>query len=232
MPDAGGRARRLTICERALPTVEGMNARPVLTARALRHAYGSTVVLDGAELTIRAGESVALVAVALAMGGGVVLVPGLFLVGFTVGRERWIGAIAGSVRGTALVGAAAALLGAGLFAVAGLEGIRLHAIPSATLGLLMAIVYVCVLLLALHSPLRRTLEATLAPLGRMALTNYLAATLVVVATRPFMAAAGLLEGSDSDWWITLAGCGVLLLVQMIISAAWLSRFSQGPLEAL
>lgn len=56
--------------------------------------------------------------------------------------------------------------------------------PSFTSGLtdlLLAGVYVCALLVLLRTPLRPALRAIFAPLGRMALTNYLTATLLVLA---------------------------------------------------
>lgn len=69
----------------------------------------------------------------------------------------------------------------------------------------------------------------LAPAGRMPLTNYLLQSLAMGA---------LLSGWGLGWgqWMDtaqLAGLGlVIVLVQWLISAAWMSRHAQGPIEAL
>lgn len=63
------------------------------------------------------------------------------------------------------------------------------------------------------------------PMGRMTLTNYLTATLVVVALAP------LLDLYDSGRWGTAMALAVgILLVQAAWSRWWLARFRYGPAE--
>jgi uncharacterized protein len=82
-------------------------------------------------------------------------------------------------------------------------------------------------MLALHMPLRAPLTAVLAPLGRLALTNYLLATLVFV---PVGRAVGL-EGS-ARWGTAIALGAGILAVQAVLSPLWLRRFRYGPMEWL
>lgn len=105
---------------------------------------------------------------------------------------------------------------------------RAFSISLAGAGLLIAGVYVCVLLVALRTPLRPVLQTVFAPLGRMALTNYLSATvLVLVASLAF-------EGPPHTWpgSTVLLIAGVILAVQWVWSTLWLRRYRQGPLEWL
>jgi uncharacterized membrane protein YeiB len=98
---------------------------------------------------------------------------------------------------------------------------------STLADLLLAGVYVCALLVLLRTPLRPVLRAVFAPLGRMALTNYLTATLLVLAATHVL---GLPIGhSLTAAYLT---AGAILTAQWLFSALWLRRFRQGPLEWL
>ncbi|MFD0485826.1 DUF418 domain-containing protein [Saccharopolyspora spinosporotrichia] len=89
----------------------------------------------------------------------------------------------------------------------------------------MAVAYATGLLLVLRTPVGRRLAPTLEALGRMALTNYITATLLIVS---FGAALGL-EGSTA--WPTMLGfAAAILVVQALWSRWWLARFRYGPLE--
>ncbi|MFB9629109.1 DUF418 domain-containing protein [Nonomuraea helvata] len=161
---------------------------------------------------------------------GVPLVPGLFLLGSALTRYGVIERIERSVRVPAALGL---VFAAGAVPVLWLQ--TETRISDATFslwfsigGLLIAGVYVCVLLLLLRTPLRPALEKVFAPLGRMALTNYLSATvLVLVATR-------LVGGVPHEWSIAtvLVIAGVILLLQWVWSTLWLNRYLQGPIEWL
>jgi uncharacterized protein len=98
----------------------------------------------------------------------------------------------------------------------------------AVAGLLIAGVYVCGMLVLLRTPLRAVLEIVFAPLGRMALTNYLTATVLVLA------AAGLVGGAPHEWpaATVLIVAGVILFIQWVWSTLWLGRHLQGPIEWL
>lgn len=126
-----------------------------------------------------AGLAATLIPAALAFGmGGPLLIAGLFLLGAALVRYGVIDRIERSTRVPLLLG----LLFAA--AAAGARWAQAGAQPSFAAGLadlLLVGVYVCALLLLLRTPLRPALRAVFAPLGRMALTNYLTATLLVLA---------------------------------------------------
>jgi uncharacterized membrane protein YeiB len=95
-------------------------------------------------------------------------------------------------------------------------------------GLLLAGVYVCGLLVLLRTPLRPALQAVFAPLGRMALTNYLSATVIVLAVSH--AIGGVPEKWSSTTVLLIAAA--ILAAQWLFSALWLRRYRFGPLEWL
>ncbi|WP_344493644.1 DUF418 domain-containing protein [Nonomuraea monospora] len=98
----------------------------------------------------------------------------------------------------------------------------------AVAGLLTAGAYVCGLLALLGTPLRAALQKVFAPLGRMALTNYLSATVLVLVI-------GALLGGAPDTWsegtVLLIAAGILV-AQRVFSGLWLRRFRYGPVEWL
>lgn len=169
--------------------------------------------------------AVLLVLPPLVGAGFFAVIPGLFLLGAALSRYGVVERIERSTAVPALLGlgfAACAVPlawwqvrtgGSGAFAAAGL----------CTAG-----AYVCGMLVLLRTPLRSALRAVFAPLGRMALTNYLTATVVVLAVRPLI-------GGRPETWPT--GTVVLVAVailagQWLLSTLWLRRYRQGPLEWL
>ncbi|AQZ60396.1 uncharacterized membrane protein [[Actinomadura] parvosata subsp. kistnae] len=145
-----------------------------------------------------------------AVGGGPLLIPGLFLVGMGLWQLR-------PPRSLLLPGFAAAALATLLltaawtsthdwtvYSVAALAGAAAYA-----LGLLLI--------------LRPKLSAVLEPLGRMALTNYVSGTAIIALALP------LLEADRTRW--SVVGLTVVTLVaQALFSRWWLSAFRYGPLE--
>jgi len=95
-------------------------------------------------------------------------------------------------------------------------------------GPLLAAGYVAALMLAAPGMLRR-LGAWLAPVGRMALSNYLLQSVL---------GTWLLQGPGLGWGATLRPAGMLGLAviimagQVVLSRYWLRHFRQGPMEAL
>jgi uncharacterized protein len=82
-------------------------------------------------------------------------------------------------------------------------------------------------LLLLKTRLARPLTTVFRPLGQMALTNYLTATVLVLAI------SGVV--GDSDRWPVggvVAVAGAVLLMQWMWSVVWLRRCHQGPVEWL
>ncbi|MEU7768269.1 DUF418 domain-containing protein [Nocardia sp. NPDC049190] len=167
------------------------------------------------------------VVVALTLGGGLAMVPGLCLLGLAAARygiadtlddRGWqVGAT------FALALPAAVLAGRWEYRTPYLE---LWSSPaSAVAGLLGALAYLTGLLLLLRTETGAVLSEVLEPLGRMALTNYVCATALILLANPWL---GL---SDSADYATLLGLAVAIIVaQAIISAAWLRFFRYGPLE--
>ncbi|GIH75696.1 hypothetical protein Plo01_21250 [Planobispora longispora] len=185
-----------------------------------------------------AGLAAVLVTAALIVyGGGTMLVPGLFLLGSALVRYGVIDRMERSARGPAVLGLvfAAGAAPALWWQQGGMGPGDPHTatsanpgLPMAAAGLLLAGVYVCALLLLLRTPLRPALRAVFAPLGRMALTNYLTATVLVLAVSP------LIGGPPHTWSLTtlLLIAGAVLTAQSPLSALWLRRYRQGPVEWL
>nr|WP_221308337.1 DUF418 domain-containing protein [Nocardiopsis mwathae] len=159
--------------------------------------------------------------------GGLPLVPGLFLLGLAVARygipqtlERRSGETA-----IAFLLFAAASVAAVFWQVS--DGLNKTGFTTSSVvaGLLMACAYVTGMCLLMRTPLKGLLHAVFAPLGRMALTNYLSATLVVLLV------GWLLDFSSHDRYGALfALAGGLLTTQWAFSTLWLRHFRYGPLE--
>jgi uncharacterized protein len=175
----------------------------------------------------------ALLVASLALyGGGTTLVPGLFLLGSALVRYGVVDRL--EARGRVPAALAVAFAGLAVPAVrwqlspraGGLIGVS-SGLPLAVAGLLLAGVYVCVLLVLLRTPLRGLLHAVFAPLGRMALTNYLSATVCVLAVSRVL-------GRPERWpaATVLAVAATILCVQWIWSTRWLRSHRYGPLEWL
>ncbi|MDP9795497.1 putative membrane protein YeiB [Catenuloplanes nepalensis] len=196
----------------------------ILTAYAL---FGLLVLLPASWLPRNwaAGLCVLLIGLSLGLGTGFyLLTPGLLMLGATLTRFGVVDRIERSARvpATAFVLSAAAAVPFGYLQATSEATVR-WTYPIA--GLLIAAAYVCGLLLLLRTPLRRGLTAVLAPLGRMALTNYLGTTALVLTI------SALAPGSDG--WGTgavLTIAAAILALQWAWSTLWLRWFRQGPLE--
>ncbi|MFC4564875.1 DUF418 domain-containing protein [Nocardiopsis mangrovi] len=177
-----------------------------------------------------AGSAAVLVPAALiAGGGGPLMIAGLFLLGSALVRFGAVARIERSTRGPLLLGlvfatGAALALWAPAGEVAGPVAVQ-PTVTSSLADLLLTGVYVCALLVLLRTPLRAALLAVFAPLGRMALTNYLGSTLLVLA-------AGHILGLPIGRSLTAAllTAGVILAGQWLFSTLWLRRYRQGPAE--
>ncbi|WP_188194124.1 DUF418 domain-containing protein [Nonomuraea sp. SYSU D8015] len=173
-----------------------------------------------------------LVGVALIFGGGgSLLIAGLFLLGSALVRYGVIDQIERSARGPALLGLVfAAGTASALWVKAnvptGADSMQ-PSFTSSLADLLLAGVYVCAVLVLLRTPLRPVLQALFAPLGRMALTNYLTATLLVLAASHLL---GLPIGRSSQ--AAFLAAGVIITAQWLFATLWLRRYRQGPIEWL
>jgi uncharacterized protein len=183
----------------------------------LSYASARVNILAGAVLTVGG--------VLVGVGGFGVL-PGLFVLGFALAQAGFAEALAHRTREVtvAAVGFVAVAAVSYWVAVAGADGLA-----GRWFGLLFSMAvagaYAAVFLVLLRTPVGPALSWVLAPLGRMALTNYLTATLLFV---PLGSALGLRGSAD---WTTSALLGVgILVVQVVWSPLWLRRFGYGPLE--
>ncbi|MEJ2860880.1 DUF418 domain-containing protein [Actinomycetospora flava] len=107
----------------------------------------------------------------------------------------------------------------------GLGGVQSLLPPLAALTT--AVAYAAALLLLLRAPAGAVIGRVLAPMGRMALTNYLTATVLFVTLGPLL-------GIDSpDDGAAIAGLTVgILVAQAAWSRWWLDAFRYGPVEWL
>ncbi|GAA4883782.1 DUF418 domain-containing protein [Saccharopolyspora cebuensis] len=171
-------------------------------------------------------SAVLLVVAMVLTSGGISLLPGMLLLGFALGQSGVPWALHRHGRAIAVLFALATA--ASVAALLWQEQEPLMAgfsASSAIAGLCLATAYSTGLLLLLRTRVGPALSAVLAPFGRMALTNYLTATLLFIPL-------GHLTGvADSGHWVRmlLLACGIIVL-QLVWSRLWLSRFRYGPLE--
>jgi uncharacterized membrane protein YeiB len=197
-------------------------------------AVGLLVLLPSTWLPrwVVAGLAIAgLTAAILLAGGHYALVPGLFLLGSALTRYGVTRRIEDSTRVAALLGlvlavaAMPAVWAQASFERAGdLDAVGYRIVVQVA-GILIAGVYVCALLALLRSPARAALRAVFAPLGKMALTNYLTATVLVLGVANVV-------GHPERWTskTVLVVAGTVLAAQWLFSTLWLRRFRYGPLE--
>ena len=92
-------------------------------------------------------------------------------------------------------------------------------------ALVTGLAYCCAVLLLLRTPVGPVLDRVLAPMGRMALTNYLAATLLFLTVGPVLGIDSLDDGAA----VAALTVGILV-VQAVWSTLWLRAFRYGPVE--
>ncbi len=107
--------------------------------------------------------------------------------------------------------------------IAGLAGVAAYAVsvPALALGIAAAIVMLW------HSQLPKRILAIFAPVGRMAMTNYLLQTVVCVTI--FYGYGFQQFGTFGALKATLAAL-IIFALQIIASAVWLRYFAYGPME--
>ncbi|MFE7746552.1 DUF418 domain-containing protein [Nocardia sp. NPDC057455] len=165
--------------------------------------------------------------VALALGGGLALVPGLFLLGLATARGGIVDTLDERVWQIAAVFAIAlpAAIAAGMWEFR-TPYLELWSTPAAAVaGLLGALAYLTGLLLLLRIEPGQVLAEVLRPLGRMALTNYVGATALILLAAPRLG----LHGSG-DYAPVLGLAVAIIVVEAVVGAVWLRLFEYGPLE--
>ena len=167
----------------------------------------------------------------VATGGGMAVIPGLFLLGFAIGGSGLLRAVLSRPGRVAITGALTLAITIVGFVATDYLTRQINGWINAGLGLTMALTYIVVVLLLLRTPAEAVLRPVFAPLGRMALSNYIGATLILVAVR--MAMPDLARFDDHGGYVAgLLICVAIIIVQIIVSTLWLRRFGQGPLEKL
>jgi len=163
------------------------------------------------------------------LGGGPAGVPGLLLLGSAAASYGLPAALDRGGRRVALAFAGLVVLAVGGSALqVALGSAASFGAVSTTVGLVTSAVYVTGLALLWQTRLRGVIAGALEPLGRMALTNYLGATVVVVAVAYLVPAIDWKAMPDSQAVVPLAVA--VLTVQSLASRLWLRHFSYGPVE--
>ncbi|MFF3227968.1 DUF418 domain-containing protein [Nocardia suismassiliense] len=169
------------------------------------------------------------VGVAVVLSGGFGLVPGLFLLGLATARYGIPHTL--DDRGWQLAAVFALALPAAV--VAAIWEYRtpylnlLATSAPAVAGLLGALTYLTGLLLLLRTETGAVLSEVLEPMGRMALTNYISATALILLAEPRLSLAG-----SAEYGILLGLAAAIIALQALVSWAWLKIFRYGPLEWL
>ncbi|GAA0233923.1 DUF418 domain-containing protein [Cryptosporangium japonicum] len=193
-------------------------------------AFGLVVLLPASYLSRRWALALGLV---LTLAGwvflnGVAIIPGLFLLGLAAAGYGLADTLEQRTR--PLVIALLVVVPVAVFLEwwqfrGGVGQAHIGRVVSA--GTVVALLYALVFLLLLRTPPGRALEAVFAPMGRLALTNYvLASVLILAADRAFDLGGGTTYGP-----LVATGAGIGL-VQAALSVLWLRWFRYGPLEWL
>jgi len=191
-----------------------------------RYAYQSTSYLD--VLTFQFFGAIGVfIFLTFTQGPGVMA---LFLLGLLAGRLRIFANLAQHRRLAQRVLVAGGLIGlAGGTLLVFAEASWLSGLGLAVSGPALAAAYIAGLSLLSLRPRGAVLLAPLAPVGRMALTNYILQSLVC---------ALLFYGVGLGWYEQVGAAGllgitaVIYLGQVVLSGWWMKRFMYGPLEWL
>ena len=218
--------RRLVVLGALGVAHQTLHAGEALTPYAI---FGLTVLLPASWLPRRATLPVALLVLGAGVyaGGDLLLIPGLFLLGLAAVRIGVIDTLAERRRQLEVVfvvAAGAAVAGAFWQYATAATSPSLDRV-SALAGLAGATAYGSGLLLFVGRRPGSLVARALASMGRMALTNYLSATILAIALAP------LLQLPHSSHYGRMAGlAAAILLAQAGFSQWWLSRHRYGPCE--
>ncbi len=178
--------------------------------------------LPGWRIVLALGTVATAAAALVAMGS--MLIPGLFLVGLGAARYGSENLLSLPTSRLRVVLATASTSAVALNVLQISTGTDSGARPPTFAGLATAATYVTAIVLLLRSRIRPAL-CKLAPIGRMALTGYIAATLLILAADQVLH----LE-SESNYGMAFAlGAGVFV-IEMAFSLLWLRYARYGPLE--
>lgn len=183
------------------------------------------VILARGRVLLAVGIALTVAAYALT-GGGVLTLPGLFLLGAGAVSTGWPARLEHGDRVVRITAAVAAIAtGLGLWWQTTEPGDPRFTQAGGITGGIMAILYITVMSLLWHTRARRILEVLFTPLGRAAFTCYLTATLIAVPT-----GRALNWADQDDLRPSLLLAVGILLVQNLAMRFWLDRYAYGPLE--
>jgi uncharacterized membrane protein YeiB len=193
------------------------------------YAIGGIVVLLPATYLSRRWHlwlGLVLLLVAALTFNGVAIIPGLFLLGMAITEYAIPDTLEQRGRQLAIAFAIAVPLAAGAAVLQWRAGVgppaNFRILP---MGLVFASLYTVGFLLLMRTPARRVLDAVFAPMGRMALTNYILASFLIVA------ADRMLDIGARTQFDLVIYVGIAIgVVQAIISPIWLRYYRYGPLE--
>jgi uncharacterized protein len=167
---------------------------------------------------------------------------GMFLIGYALGRSDFYKNIAQHKKTVYIIIAAGLLIGlpANFYLarymtyfmsdywdlkIKGLYQTIFYAVGVAPL----ALAYVGLFMLSFQSTAGKKILSVLAPVGKMAFSNYILQTLT--GNFVFLPAGLGYMGQIGPFWYTIFGVG-FFITQIIISTIWLKYFNYGPLEWL
>lgn len=172
-----------------------------------------------------------LLAAGVYTGGGPVIIPGLFLLGFAIGYTDMVRRALRHPGWLALIGGVSAIVSVLGFLTTDFHTRQLHMSLSAGLGITMALCFVIIVMLLMLTPVQTVLQRVFAPLGRMALSNYIGATLLILAVKAVE--PDLAQFDDHGGYLAgIVICAAIIVIQIVVSALWLRFVGQGPLEKL
>lgn len=164
--------------------------------------------------------------------GGILVIPGLLLLGFAYSEWALPQRLDENPKPAAyaLIGLVPLTAAMQYWQYAS-YGAPPYSFVSPAAGLAYAATWFALVLVLVRTPLRDALGAAFAPLGRMALTNYIMATFVIIIARLVLGIPRSPEVVTNEMFLTgFAIMAVMLVVQTLLSTWWLRRFGQGPLE--
>lgn len=164
--------------------------------------------------------------------GGIMLIPGLFLLGYFIANQAVL----------PIVEAGAPLIWAPTVALIAISAVLLMVqknLPATELigpipsyaGLVVASTYILIAISPMSTSARAFLIAVFSPIGRMALTNYIGATVVFWGVKFSGWDFSPLAQNCGIWIALMIVITIMLIVQIAVSALWLRKFKHGPLEA-
>ena len=167
---------------------------------------------------------------------------GMFLIGYALGRSDFYKNITQHKKTIYIIIAAGLLIGlpANFYLARymtyfngdyfGLKTKGLYQTIFYALGVVpLALVYVGLFMLSFQNTTGKKILSILAPVGKMAFSNYILQTLT--GNFVFLPAGLGYMGQVGPFWYTILGVG-FFIIQIILSTIWLKYFNYGPLEWL